>query len=34
VERIEDPAEWTPERIAVKAAVLNSDKGPAGSFED
>jgi len=32
--RIEDPAEWTPEKIAQKAAALNSDKGPDGNFDD
>ncbi len=32
--RIEDPAQWTPEQIAIKAAGIQSDKGPAGNFED
>jgi len=32
--RTEDPAEWTPEKIAQKAAALNSDKGPEGNFDD
>jgi fructose-bisphosphate aldolase, class II len=33
-ERMEDPAEWTPERIAEKAKSLTGDKGPAGNFDD
>jgi len=33
-ERIEDPAEWTPERIIERAAAIDSDKGPEGDFED
>lgn len=33
-ERIEDPAEWTPEKITKRAATIDSDKGPAGDFED
>jgi fructose/tagatose bisphosphate aldolase len=33
-EQIEDPAAWTPEAIAKKAAAIDSDKGPAGDFED
>jgi len=32
--RIEDPAEWTGERIVAKAAFITSDKGPAGNFDD
>ncbi|MBU2549858.1 MAG: class II fructose-bisphosphate aldolase [Proteobacteria bacterium] len=32
--RIEDPKEWTPSKITKKAALINSDKGPAGNFED
>jgi fructose-bisphosphate aldolase, class II len=32
--RIEDPAQWTPEKIAERAAVIDSDKGPAGDFDD
>jgi len=32
--RIEDPAEWTEERIRVAASKLDSDKGPEGDFED
>jgi hypothetical protein len=32
--RIENPAEWTAEKIATRAASISSDKGPAGNFED
>jgi hypothetical protein len=32
--RIEDPAAWTPEKIAAKAKALTGDKGPAGDFSD
>jgi fructose/tagatose bisphosphate aldolase len=32
--RIEDPEKWTPEQIQKKAAEIESDKGPAGEFED
>jgi fructose-bisphosphate aldolase class II len=32
--RVEDPAEWTPAKIAARAATLNADKGPSGNFED
>jgi len=32
--RLEDPAEWTAEKITQKAAALNSDKGPEGNFDD
>jgi len=32
--RIEDPKDWTPERIAAKAKALTGDKGPAGDFSD
>ena len=31
---IEDPAEWTEDKIHERAANLNSDKGPEGDFED
>ena len=34
VSRVEDPAEWTEEKILAKAASLTSDKGPAGNFDD
>lgn len=33
-QRIEDPADWTPEKIMARAAALDSDKGPEGNFED
>ncbi|MDF1614947.1 class II fructose-bisphosphate aldolase [Desulfurivibrio dismutans] len=33
-ERLEDPAQWTGDKIAAKAATLDSDKGPAGDFDD
>jgi len=33
-ERLEDPADWTAEKIAARAAAITSDKGPAGNFED
>jgi fructose/tagatose bisphosphate aldolase len=32
--RIEDPAEWTSEKIVQRAALITSDKGPEGDFED
>ncbi len=32
--RIEDPAEWTKEKIVERAKTLTGDKGPAGNFED
>lgn len=32
--RLEDPAEWTPEKIKEKAAHNSSDKGPSGNFDD
>ena len=34
VGRIEDPSQWTGEKIARKAASLGGDKGPAGDFDD
>jgi hypothetical protein len=33
-EKIEDPAEWTQEKIIARAATLDSDKGPDGDFDD
>jgi len=33
-QRIEDPAEWTPEKIIARAAALDTDKGPKGDFDD
>ena len=32
--RIEDPGEWTPERITQRAAAIQSDKGPKGNYDD
>jgi len=32
--RIEDPAEWTPEKIVDRAASITSDKGANGDFDD
>jgi len=32
--RIEDPSEWTENKINEKAKFINSDKGPAGDFDD
>ncbi len=34
VERIEDPAEWTPEKIRERAKTIESDRGPEGDFDD
>ena len=34
VGRIEDPDEWTPEKIIERAALIESDKGPEGDFDD
>ena len=31
---IEDPAEWTKEKIIEKAKAIDSDKGPEGDFDD
>ena len=33
-QRIEDPAQWTEEKIHEMAKGINSDKGPAGDFDD
>jgi fructose-bisphosphate aldolase, class II len=33
-ERLEDPTDWTEENIRRRAAVIDSDKGPEGDFED
>ncbi|ADH85391.1 class II fructose-bisphosphate aldolase [Desulfurivibrio alkaliphilus] len=33
-ERLEDPAQWTGDKIVEKAATLDSDKGPEGDFDD
>ena len=32
--RVEDPAEWTSEKIVQRATKIDSDKGPKGNFED
>ncbi len=32
--RLEDPSEWTEEKIHERAAKLNVDKGPEGDFDD
>ncbi|RLB27825.1 MAG: ketose-bisphosphate aldolase, partial [Deltaproteobacteria bacterium] len=32
--RIEDPAEWTEEKIREKAKKINVEKGPKGDYED
>jgi fructose/tagatose bisphosphate aldolase len=34
VGRIDDPADWTDEKITEKAGEICSDKGPEGDFED
>ena len=33
-ERIENPEDWTPEKIVERAKDLDSNKGPQGNFED
>ncbi len=33
-ERIEDPNDWTPEKITQRASLIVSDKGPEGDFDD
>jgi len=32
--RIEDPADWTKDKIIARAAELDTDKGPEGDFDD
>ncbi len=32
--RIENPDDWTPEKIAQRASAIESDKGPEGDFDD
>ncbi len=32
--RIEDPADWTGDKLKAKAASLDADKGPKGNFDD
>jgi len=33
-ERIEDPAQWTADKIKARAAATAGDKGPAGDYDD
>ncbi len=33
-EQIEDPDEWTPDKMVQRAAAIASDKGPEGDFDD
>jgi fructose-bisphosphate aldolase class II len=33
-DRVENPAEWTSQKIIARAASIQSDKGPEGDFED
>ena len=33
-EKIEDAADWTTDSIIAKAALLDTDKGPEGDFDD
>jgi fructose-bisphosphate aldolase class II len=32
--RIENPEEWSAEKITARAATINSDKGADGDFDD
>jgi fructose-bisphosphate aldolase, class II len=32
--RLEDPAEWTEDKIRRKASLINTDKGPKGDYDD
>lgn len=32
--RLEDPTQWTEDKIHERGAAMDSDKGPAGNFED
>ena len=34
VGKIEDPAQWTPQKISEKAKAIQSHKGPEGDFDD
>jgi fructose/tagatose bisphosphate aldolase len=34
VNRLEDPAQWTAEKIIERGATIDSDKGPEGDFDD
>ena len=33
-QRTEDPSEWTPEKIAQRAALIDSNESPEGDFDD
>jgi hypothetical protein len=33
-QRIENPADWTQQKITARAAKIHGDKGPKGNFED
>ena len=33
-QRIEDPSEWTPEKIIQRASTIEADKGEEGDFDD
>lgn len=33
-EKTEDPSQWTPEKISERAALITSDKGAEGNFDD
>ncbi|MFZ2040094.1 MAG: ketose-bisphosphate aldolase, partial [Desulfobacterales bacterium] len=33
-QQIENPADWTPEKIVARAATLETDKGATGEFDD
>ena len=33
-QRLENPEEWTPDKIVARAALFATDKGPAGDFDD
>ena len=32
--KIEDPDQWTPDKIIKRAASMKRDRGPAGDFDD
>jgi hypothetical protein len=32
--RMEEPSQWTPDKIKEKASLIESDKGPDGDFDD
>ena len=34
IKRLEDPVDWTPEKIVKKAESIITDKGPKGDFDD